>query len=105
MLELKREKYPELELGSYYHTAGSLHLYEQHFEMAKQISIEDPTAHVQQMSPLIEQEVNDLIFEEESLRKGKLKYIPVEQFSSGSVKFMAARLNDRRFKRNAEDVK
>jgi len=32
-----RETMPALELGFYYHNAGSLHIYERHFEMAKNI--------------------------------------------------------------------
>lgn len=36
MLEL-REHYPQLELGFYYHNAGSMHIYSRHFEMAKGI--------------------------------------------------------------------
>tara|TARA_R100000005_G_C4997605_1_gene204286 strand:+ start:1838 stop:2704 length:867 start_codon:yes stop_codon:yes gene_type:complete len=33
--------YPDLELGSYYHHAGSLHLYEMHNEMAANVLVED----------------------------------------------------------------
>lgn len=36
MLEL-RSVYPELQLGHYYHNAGSMHIYDRHFEMAKGI--------------------------------------------------------------------
>lgn len=36
MLEL-RKVYPELELGRYYHNAGSMHIYDRHFEMAAKI--------------------------------------------------------------------
>jgi len=37
MLNELREIYPDLELGSYYHNAGSLHLYEMHYEMREHI--------------------------------------------------------------------
>jgi thymidylate synthase len=37
MLNELREIYPELELGSYYHVAGSLHLYEMHYKMRDNI--------------------------------------------------------------------
>ena len=33
--------YPELELGSYHHFAGSMHLYEEHFELAEEMLKED----------------------------------------------------------------
>jgi thymidylate synthase len=32
-----REFYPDLELGYYYHNAGSMHVYDRHFEMADKI--------------------------------------------------------------------
>ena len=37
MLNELREIYPDLELGSYYHSAGSLHLYEMHYDMRDNI--------------------------------------------------------------------
>jgi thymidylate synthase len=36
-----RKFIPDLELGSYMHNAGSMHLYDRHYEMAKQIIEED----------------------------------------------------------------
>lgn len=36
MLDL-RKTYPELQLGTYYHNAGSMHIYSRHFEMADMI--------------------------------------------------------------------
>lgn len=38
-----RETYPELQLGHYYHNAGSMHIYSRHFEMAESI-IANPQA-------------------------------------------------------------
>ena len=37
MLNELREIYPDLELGSYYHSTGSLHLYEMHYDMRDNI--------------------------------------------------------------------
>ena len=37
MLNDLRAIYPDLELGNYYHHAGSMHIYERHYEMAKNI--------------------------------------------------------------------
>lgn len=37
MLVNLKEIYPDLELGHYYHNAGSMHIYDQHFEMARDI--------------------------------------------------------------------
>lgn len=36
MLEL-RETYPDLQLGTYFHNAGSMHIYDRHFDMATKI--------------------------------------------------------------------
>ncbi len=46
-----REAYPELQLGFYYHNAGSMHIYERHFEMAEKI-IADPKAMDFSMIPM-----------------------------------------------------
>lgn len=40
MLQL-RDQYPELELGHYFHNAGSMHLYSRHFKMAEQLAEEE----------------------------------------------------------------
>jgi len=36
------EKYPDLELGTYYHCADNSHFYERHFEIADNIMQKDP---------------------------------------------------------------
>ena len=42
LLEMLRfTKYPDLQLGSYHHTADSFHVYERHFEMLEQLVAED----------------------------------------------------------------
>lgn len=50
-VQLKHEMYPDLELGHYFHNAGSMHIYDRHFEMAKAI-IETPNAHDLSMIPM-----------------------------------------------------
>lgn len=50
MLQL-REAYPLLQLGHYYHNAGSMHIYERHFEMANTI-IADELAIDMTMAPM-----------------------------------------------------
>jgi len=41
LLELRKfEKFKDLELGPYFHTAGSMHIYERHFKMAMDILAE-----------------------------------------------------------------
>ena len=37
-----KEKYTDLELGTYYHSADNSHFYEKHFEVAEKIMQEDP---------------------------------------------------------------
>lgn len=41
MLLLLKEKYPELTLGSYYHTANSAHVYEEHYDLAHDMLVHD----------------------------------------------------------------
>lgn len=43
MLVNLREVYPELELGHYFHNAGSMHLYSLHYEMVDKILAEENT--------------------------------------------------------------
>jgi thymidylate synthase len=50
MLEL-RAAYPQLELGHYYHNAGSMHVYERHYEMAQKI-VSQPNAFDLNMIPM-----------------------------------------------------
>ena len=41
MLNELRDVYPELKLGSYYHHAGSLHLYDTHYNMRDNILMDN----------------------------------------------------------------
>lgn len=43
LIRLQRIKYKDLTLGTYTHFVGSLHLYERHFEKAKEIATSSPT--------------------------------------------------------------
>lgn len=43
MLCQLREVYPELQLGVYYHNAGSMHIYDRHFAMAEKIIADERT--------------------------------------------------------------
>ena len=68
--------YPSLELGSYYHHAGSLHLYEHNFDQAKQL-MNDPCGFPQyeEMSPVTFDTLKlleDFLKFEKEHRKGKL---------------------------------
>lgn len=42
-LWLKKESYPDLKLGSYFHFADNIHYYERHFDMVDKIVNETPT--------------------------------------------------------------
>ena len=50
LVELKKH-YPELKLGQYFHNAGSMHIYDRHFEMANKIIV-DPDALEVSMAPM-----------------------------------------------------
>jgi len=45
MLQL-REVYPDLQLGYYFHNAGSMHLYSRHYEMADKVIADESTSEV-----------------------------------------------------------
>ena len=42
-LWLKKEKYPDLKLGTYFHFADNIHYYERHFDMVDNILIKEPS--------------------------------------------------------------
>lgn len=104
------ERFPDLKLGTYHHTAGSLHLYERHFEQAEKIieeyerSYEEmlfgdyciPMAPVRSLGDL-----NHLAEQEELLRTRKIERIDLEKFTGG-CRWMATQLNAHREKRDAE---
>lgn len=57
MLMRLREHFPELELGHYFHNAGSMHIYSRHFEMAEKLAKE----HVPDVSMIPMDAYNDKI--------------------------------------------
>lgn len=101
-----------LRLGKYYHTAGSLHLYERHFDMARNIVAEYDEVGIHhwkcaEMGKLLSLgEIKDLIWKEELLRTRKIEVIhDVPTFSSSAVKWMMMRLNEHKAKRDAERLR
>lgn len=99
MLNDLKKVYPELELGPYVHQADSLHLYEQHFEMANKI-VAEPFHDVEPQKPIINSELQGLLLIEESLRTGRLLF---DQISVGeTVNWMSEQLEEQAKKRNAE---
>lgn len=106
LLDLKKEKqFEDLELGTYYHTAGSLHLYERHFGLAEDILAEyrqgvtpapmDPLTSLEDLATLCEGE--------EALRTRKTEKIN-ETRQAGGFRWMARCLNGHRERRDAERV-
>jgi thymidylate synthase len=104
MLELRKfDQFKDLELGNYYHTAGSMHVYERHFDMMDKIVNEQiiDTPPMEQISSLDYLDV--LCVEEEMLRTKKIDYIETVKYD-GSLKWMAEQLNAHREKRDAEQA-
>jgi hypothetical protein len=65
----------QVELGSYFHFAGSLHLYEQHFDLARRI-LDDTSASLFEMLPMqAHQQLGTFLQCENILRKG----LPIPQ--------------------------
>lgn len=100
-----------LELGTYYHTAGSLHIYERHFELADRISGEylvdrlgpiHRYDHAPPMEPVPGlDEMVALCRDERLLREGTVRRID-ESAHHGGLRWMAGSLNQHRNKRDAE---
>jgi thymidylate synthase len=98
-----RERGADVELGSYYHTAGSMHLYERHFPMAHDILHEDvePAA---PMPPLTSRaELGRLLADETNLRAG-FRTVATYDVGSGEA-WLLARLLKHRCRRDAELAK
>lgn len=75
LLELKRnEKFKHLELGKYYHTAGSIHLYEHHFQQADRI-VEEYKNGIELSKPMSSltnlEQLDSLCVAEAELREGR----------------------------------
>jgi thymidylate synthase len=104
LLELRKRGMNDLELGEYIHTAGSLHIYERHFEMAsdivkKYVGYEFDTA--APMEPIDLEGLALLVDDEEKLRTGKVDQIEEDKYSGGT-RWLAAQLNAHRRKRDDE---
>jgi len=111
LLELK-EYYPKLELGRYFHTAGSLHIYSHHYDLTKEMINEyrrmlttwrkdwDKTRFIEPMDPLESiDDINNLMVFEKQLREGNT----VEKHNfTGTVGWMADQLLEHKIKRNKE---
>lgn len=105
LLDLKRTypgKFKDLELGKYIHNAGSMHLYERHFEMAEKIF--DWQGHpAKPMEPLDLFMLDKLCTYEDLVRTDKMNSIDMSEFvTGGCTTWMAQELNKHKEKRNAE---
>lgn len=104
LLELRAAGMKDLGLGHYSHTAGSMHIYERHFQMASAVVCEylspgfSPAA---PMEPISLEELASLAEYEEALRTGKAGPDGSSQFSGG-VRWMAEQLDAHRRKRDDE---
>ncbi len=107
LLELKKF-YPALELGGYLHTAGSMHIYERHFDQAEDIAAPQRlewNSNASGMEPLSSFEsLHQLCSDEELLRTGKIQSIDLGLYR-GAERWMAVQLNEHRLKRDNENRK
>ena len=108
LLELKaNEKFKNLKLGEYFHTAGSMHIYEQHFDQTELILKENRDYQLLDTAPMNEisslGDLSRLIGDENLLRKTHIHMIDLNKYS-GALKWMAHQLNDHRTKRDLESL-
>lgn len=98
---LREEGVPVDDLGTYHHHAGSLHIYDTHFEMAKQIAAE-PDVDVQPMEPINVELLRDLaMIHEPDIRINGAQEYTLESWP-GEVDWMADKLIQHRNKRDEE---
>lgn len=102
--EWEPEKFKNLRLGHYYHTAGSLHLYEHHFKLAEEILATSKELGLREaMKPLESMDKLEGLLKDESLLRSKeIVSIDLDRYS-GIERWMAERLNEHRQKRDTEE--
>jgi thymidylate synthase len=106
LLDLKRnypDKFKDLGLGKYIHNAGSMHLYEQHFEQAAKI-FDWQGRPAKPMDELDLEQLDNLIVYEEALRTDATVPMSPDGRFWGAAHWMAGELNKHKEKRNAERV-
>lgn len=106
LLDLKASApslFSDLKLGTYYHTAGSMHLYERHFDLAKQIVGESNVDFASTKMPALtsREDVVSLIMLEQRLRAGTLEQRFTHSLTGGE-RWLLDRLVEHRAKRDAE---
>lgn len=108
LLELRKRGMGDLELGTYYHTAGSLHLYERHFSQAEDIldvyEKKKWAVSREVMPPLTSlEDLSRLCDDERLLRKREIERIDLEKYQGGE-RWLAQNLNYHRQKRDADEM-
>jgi thymidylate synthase len=105
LLELQEhEGFEQLTLGRYSHTAGSLHIYERHFEMASDVVKQNLFSEFRPAAPMEPISLSGLAAlaeDEAALRSGKVAQIGPGKYAGG-VGWMAEQLDAHRRKRDDE---
>lgn len=101
----KHEKFKDLRLGRYYHTAGSMHIYSQHFGMASDIARKNLGQWAYDGMPHLDglESLTELCRDEELLRTKKIQAIDLGKYQGGE-RWMSAALNDHASKRYFEEL-
>ena len=108
LLELQQyPKFEKLELGSYYHTAGSMHIYERHFEQAEKI-IEEYRSNLklheamEPLSSLYQLKVVSHIAENIRIHGMVPGTLDLSEDMDGTAEWMLSRLVEHRLKRDRQ---
>lgn len=110
LLELRRyPQFRDLELGKYHHTAGSLHVYERHFEQAEKMldeyrswNFHDYTRGVMEPIPSLD-DLSELVGLERGLRRSTSdRPTELPRHTRGGTVWMAQQLINHRRKRDGE---
>lgn len=105
LYQLQAAGVPVDDLGSYHHTAGSLHLYDTHYEMAGLVShekLDDPSP----MKPFTLDQLDVLAHSwEPRIRESVVTRNEIDSVGDETIGWMADRLIEHRLKREAEKLK
>lgn len=102
LLDLRDRGMADLELGTYHHTDGSLHLYERHYEMAERVVVETRPVDGLEMPPIRSaSDLRLLLADEASIRRHEW---PVGEYGGGA-RWLLRRLVEHRAVRDSEVTK
>lgn len=104
LLDLRSRGMTNLQLGTYFHTAGSMHIYERHFGLTRECLSQYAEGQFEKkpMEPIgYLSNLSELAYDEQMLRAGTISKIDTTRYS-GCTLWMAMQLNNFVSKKNSK---